>query len=219
MLTELARNWLSYARRVARCPDHLRFCDAPNISDIDGAIRWPGFVGLRYELSPKRLLLVGRIHNPTGWSGWPGLGALEPLIRAWLHAEISDEAFFNDYNSEYARRLVAWGPWRKVYARLANAAGTDVSGIAYTNIAKCWQYPGKETSRQRACSKAFPLRDLVEVLKPHGVFLLAPNVWVSQVPGAAAGDVPFMNDSAPHFQLPANRIQAAQMWVKGLQAE
>jgi hypothetical protein len=140
------------------------------------------------------------------------------LIRAWLQAEISDEAFFNDYNSEYARRLVAWGPWKKVYARLADTAGTDVSGITYTNIAKCWQYPGKETSRQRACSKAFPLRDLVEVLRPTGVFLLAPDAWVVQVPGTGVGDVPLMNDSAPHFQLPAHRMAAAELWVKGLSA-
>jgi hypothetical protein len=173
-------------------------------------------VGLNYECAPKRLLLLGRIHNPSGWHASGGLGKLEPLIQAWLAGTMDDEQFYKRYSSGYAELLPTWGPWYKVYAMLAAAAGVDVTGVAYANVAKCWQFPGYESITQRACSKAFPLEELVAIVKPHGVFLLAPQTWVARVPTATVTSVPFRYDSAPHFQIPRDRLTVAVEWVKGL---
>lgn len=164
----------------------------------------------------KKLLLAGRIHNPSGWARWPGLGDLEPLIHKWISHQLSDDEFFNEYSREYACRLKTWGPWSKLYSALARAAGTDENGVAYANVAKCWQFPGRESRLQRSCSEEFPLEDLVRLLEPHGVFLLAPDSWVTRVPGARVQTVPFMNDSAPHFRLSRDQIAAAETWVQTL---
>ncbi|MEO9263374.1 MAG: hypothetical protein ABI282_04725 [Candidatus Baltobacteraceae bacterium] len=219
LLSDLAKRWLVHARDVFACSAHHRACDAPSVPNIDPSLRWPGFVGPVYEkvnTPKKKLLLVGRIHNPSGWSARTGLGDLEVLIRDWLTGNCTDEEFYRDYNREYARRLATWGPWTKVYRTLANAAGVDETGIAYANVAKCWQYPGKESKLQRACSATFPLEELVDIVKPQGVFLLATDAWVSRISGAQVRSVPFMNDSAPHFQLPPDRIAAAVKWVGAL---
>lgn len=216
MLSELAKRWLIHARAVFACADHHNACDAPTVTGIDPALRWPGFVGPNYEKAQKKLLLVGRIHNPSGWENWPGLGGLQPLIHEWLSGSRSDEAFYTDYNREYARRLVTWGPWRKVYDALASAAGVDATGVAYANVAKCWQYPGKESKLQRACSRTFPLEELVDIVKPHGVFVLATDAWVAAVPNARVRSAEFRNDSAPHFQIPYDRLIRHVEWVRGL---
>lgn len=216
MLSDLAQRWLVYARAVFRCANSGHACDAPSIADIDNALRWPGFVGANYERARTRLLLVGRIHNPSGWRAWPGLGTLEPLVRDWVSGRSSDAEFYRQYSERYAQLLVTWGPWRKVYAFLAEAAGVDADGVAYTNVAKCWQYPGKESAMQRLCSQAFPLQNLVDILQPHGVFVLAPDSWVSRVPGVSVASTAFMNDSAPHFQLPYHRLNSAIEWVENL---
>ncbi len=216
MLSDLAKRWLAYARGVVACEGHHRHCDAPIINAIDSALRWPGFVGPAYETAHKRLLLVGRVHNPSGWHSESGLGLVETLMHEWLADAKSDEQFYAEYNREYARRLPTWGPWKKVYATLAAAAGVDANGVAYTNVAKCWQYPGKESRLQLSCSSEFPLDGLVQAIKPHGVFLLAKDGWLAKVPGAQVRSVPFMNDSAPHFQLPLGRLTAAVEWVQRL---
>lgn len=216
MLTQLDRNWLEYARRIFSCPAHLASCDAPRVEGIDPSIRWPGFLGENYQRAPKRMLFVGRVHNPSGWTRWPGLGGLESIVRDWLNGNIADDRFYRDYSREYARRLATWGPWAKVYGVLANAAGADETSVAYVNAAKCWQFPGKESRLQRACSAAFPLEDLVDIVKPHAVFLLATDGWVARVPGARVRTVPFRNDSAPHFQIPSERMRAHIDWIRSL---
>lgn len=216
MLSEIAKRWLVHARSVFSCDEHKRACDAPAVSGIDATIRWPGFVGPQYEDAKKKLLFLGRIHNPSGWLSHPGLGDLQPIIREWLDGKLADDIFYRDYNRVYARLLPTWGPWYKVYAALAAAGGVDENSVAYANVAKCWQYPGRESKLQRACSGAFPLEGLIDVVKPDGVFLLAPESWVSRVPGARVRSVPFMCDSAPHFQLPYERMKAAIQWVESL---
>jgi hypothetical protein len=213
MLSSLTKTWLAYARSVFDCDAHLQQCDAPIIAGIDPTLRWPGFIGSRYESAPKRLLLVGRVHNP---SGWPSLIRLEGLAKDWVSGVTSDEDFFQSYNREYARQLVTWGPWQKVYSHLAAAAGTDENGIAYVNVAKCWQHPGRESARQRRCSRSFPLEALAQIVEPKGVFILATSQWVAQNPGAYVTSAPLMCDSAPHFQIPYQRLAAAQDWVRSL---
>lgn len=216
MLSDMARRWLAYARAIFACPAHHAQCDAPPVSTIDCSIRWPGFVGPSYERSVKKLLLLGRIHNPGGWNETSGLGTLEPLIHDWIDGRISDPSFYAEYNRRYAALLPTWGPWYKVYGSLAAAVGIDATGVAYANVAKCWQFPGHESAAQRACSSEFPVEDLIEVVKPDGVFLLAPASWVSRVSGAQVRSVPFMYDSAPHFQIPHQRMQEAVTWVRSL---
>jgi hypothetical protein len=216
VLSDLEQRWLVYARSVFDCGPHLRECDAPAIDGIDPSLRWPGFVGENYEPAPKRLLLVGRVHNPTDWNGTYGVGGLGPLAKSWLSGSLSDEEFYREYSREYARRLIGWGPWLKIYAHLAEAAGADESSIAYVNVAKCWQYPGKESAKQRNCAAAFRLGDLVEAVRPSGVFLLATENWLDRVPQARVRSVPFRCDSAPHFQFSAKQIADAIAWVESL---
>jgi hypothetical protein len=216
VLSTLAQDWLTYARSVFACGTHLNACNAPLIDGIDPELRWPGFVGVNYEAAPKRLLLVGRVHNPSGWHGTSGLGGLELIARRWLAAELSDEEFYSDYSREYGKRLVTWGPWQKVYRHLAAAAGADEQSVAYVNVAKCWQNLGKESALQRRCSETWPLESLVEIVKPHGVFVLAPESWMQKVKGAQVTSVPFRYDSAPHFQIPTARLREAHSWVTSL---
>ena len=213
MLSNLTKSWLAYARSVLDCGAHLQSCDAPTISGIDPTLRWPGFIGSGYESAPKRLLLVGRVHNP---SGWPNLSRLEEIAKEWLSRTTTDEDFFRHYSGEYARQLVTWGPWQKVYSQLASAAGTDENGVAYVNAAKCWQHPGRETARQRRCSQAFPLEALAQIVEPRGVFVLATSQWIMRNPGAYVTSAPFLCDSAPHFQIPYHRLEAAKAWVREL---
>jgi hypothetical protein len=53
-------------------------------------------------------------------------------------------------------------------------------------------------------------------VKPHGVFVLATGAWIGGIPGARVTSVPFMYDSAPHFQLPHARLENAKAWVRSL---
>ena len=215
-LSKLATEWLAYARSVFASGSHLNQCNAPSLTSIDPILRWPGFVGPEYETAPKRLLLVGRVHNPSGWTVANGLSDLESLAKQWLGGSMSDPDFYREYGREYALRLTTWGPWQKALVHLAAAAGVDERGVSYVNVAKCWQYPGKETAMQRRCSKTFPLESLVEIVKPHGVFVLATDKWMAKVPGAQVTSVPSMNDSAPHFQIPLERLAKAKAWVRNL---
>jgi len=145
-----------------------------------------------------------------------GLADLELLAKEWLCGSISDPEFYREYSRGYARRLATWGPWQKVFVHLATAARVDERGVSYVNVAKCWQHPGKETAMQRRCSKTYPLEALVGIVKPHGVFVLATDVWMANVPGAQVTSVSSMNDSAPHFQIPFERLEKAKAWVRNL---
>lgn len=86
----------------------------------------------------------------------------------------------------------------------------------YANVAKCWQRPGRESITQRKCSETFGVQTLLDLVKPHGVFLLAPQTWVDKVPGVQVAGTPFMSDSAPHFNIPESRIVEAIDWVRSL---
>lgn len=217
LLHKMQTAWLEYAKTIFTAVQFGHRCDALVMPPIDGSLRWPGFIGRDYHKAKVKMLFVGREHNanPDKWDDRHGLGNLERMVKPWLAGETNDETFFQQYATAYGEALSGWGPWQKVFGVLARRAGLTEHEVAYTNLSKCWKWNGNATVHMRRCGQDFPLDDLIAVIRPDLVMILAkPDTLARYVNGTPRISAAHLHcDSAPHFNLRTEQLQDALTWV------
>jgi hypothetical protein len=204
--------WLSWARPVVRMqecsPEHFAWCrkalgpgeyrDAKSDPAADPALRWPGYVGDRWE--PQRgVLFVGSVHADFTKDGRRAgspervavVAGMVEANRRWrdlaIDSTAEDARYLKSTRLAYATLIPGWardGAFGEVRRVLAD----HVDAVGWTNLAHCrarpQKTPGGEYGLQRACSGmqgAFPIRGLLDAIRPAAVL-----VSVSPVEGVHA---------------------------------
>src|SRR5579884_2858988 len=138
-LTELEARWLEdWARPiVAVSSQHRQDCErsggATGEPRLDSNLRWPGYIGSRFESARLRILCIAQIHH--GPELHRTLGHVQESMRQWVDREIDDEIFFGTLQRAYQAAIIEWGPWKKTFAKLLSGRGIDETAISYTNFA------------------------------------------------------------------------------------
>lgn len=177
----MEEKWMLHAKRVIACSNvHQNACveagGAVNARNVNARLRWPGMLGERYERAKHHILCVGRIHIPTEWvKARENLGSLQPLMRKLLDHEVREDVFLLEYRSKYAQYLSQWGPWVDAFGPTLCHFGLGTEDVTYVNFARCWQVSGNKRlyETMRSCAKAFPIRDVYEIVKPDAVIVLS----------------------------------------------
>jgi hypothetical protein len=165
---------------------------------VDGnELRWPGYLGLGYELR-RGILCVAHAHRePTAETerGDPTIrdtnDRLIEATRSWtgpgLRSVTRDQQYLGAVRSAYEEALPAWNVW-KGFARLVeHELGLDVTRVAYANLAKC-RVPIERSPDPlvRLCQRQFPVAQLVAAIQPAVVLTCVlparrggPFVWDS----------------------------------------
>jgi hypothetical protein len=140
-------------------------------------LRWPGYLGRRYG-QLATVLCVGHVHA-TDWEQTARV-PLEKSLRRWLssgRSQSSDTAYLESVREVFEWWLPTWRRWSHFRA-LVDKLQLDVQDIAWTNLAKC------RVSREanpdgvvRVCQSAFPIREVVEALRPEAVLSCVKNAY------------------------------------------
>jgi hypothetical protein len=185
-MTELENGWLDYAWMVLHKPlvvngrEHEeQFCCFDQ-SPRRQIARWPGYLGSSFETG--RVLLVGEVHNGNA-RGKAGLftkpiKCLEAVAKNWIRfgrSTESDALYLTKIRETYPDSMTAWRNaggqvWRNLLTILECLKLTP-SQIAFTNLAKCYTDQPDHNKMVLECDRAFPMQDLVKILKPLAVFI------------------------------------------------
>jgi hypothetical protein len=95
-------------------------------------------------------------------------------MKQWLAGDVPDEVFIEAYADEYTKLLPLWGPWYKGLGPVLGPFGIGPRDVTYVNFAKCWQTSGTRVyDAMDACAKAFPIRELYQIVRPDAVLVLS----------------------------------------------
>ena len=199
-MTATEERWLDYAWSVASCPaSHRERCEAlgaavPGVERVDGnELRWPGYLGCNYR-EGFGILCVGHVHR----EGRPSDEANDPVIRktnaelvrahrCWLYrgrSAVEDLLYLDAVRKAYADGLPSWSRWRRHFRTLVqDYLRMNVTGIAWTNLAKCRvaihrgnKQRSAEADLTRLCQREFaPVGALVEAIRPALVLCCVLN--------------------------------------------
>lgn len=169
-LTDLERRWLDYARRVVNVKaDHIRACEGaggvPDSLDVSRALRWPGYIGRRYE-EGVGVLCVAQVHrddNAASERVDPQVNiAYVAAVRNWKLGQVDDAAFLEATRAAYEHWIPGWIRWRQHFGYLVQEVlGLSIDQIAYANLAKCQLPITSNTYKVVAlCQREFPMCDL-----------------------------------------------------------
>jgi hypothetical protein len=200
-MDETEERWLDYAWRVVNCPPaHLRLCEnaggaRSGPGRVDGLdLRWPGYLGRNYHES-QGILCVGAVHlevplaelesNPEGFRSDQ---TQVEAVRTWLtegRSSGTDEIFLERMRTAYegVGGLPRWQRWRRHFRSLVcDHLGMDETKVAWTNLAKCKcaihlgsTQRAAQANLVRLCQQEFPVRDLVEAIRPVAVLVSVLN--------------------------------------------
>lgn len=178
-LAEFELSWLEYARKVVNVDDaHLKACkDAGGVPDpLDGSrtLRWPGYLGRNYQPG-LGVLCVAQVHRDINAES----EHVDPDVNvryvastaAWKARALSDVEFLEETRLAYEHWIPAWGRWKRHFRYLVEElVGLGIDRIAWANLAKC-QAPTNSSPEGviETCRKGFPIRDLVDAIRPRVV--------------------------------------------------
>ncbi len=188
-MTAMENRWLKYARSVIDVDaEHVTAClkakGGAQCDGLDQSLRWPGYIGSKYEASDFRLLFVAQTHNPGDLAAT--IGHFQATMRKWIKAPVSDDgdaAFLTALQSAYEPAMPQWGPWERTFRHFISENGQTKQSVAYTNVAKCWLPPSQPNETQLtgppmlACNQRFKISELITLLAPAVVVvLLSPDM-------------------------------------------
>lgn len=162
---------------------------------MDGLdLRWPGYLGRNYHES-QGILCVGAVHvevplaelesNPEGFRSDQ---TQVEAVRTWLtegRSSGTDEIFLERMRTAYegVGGLPRWQRWRRHFrSLLCDHLGVDETKVAWPNLAKCKcaihlgsTQRAPQANLVRLCQQEFPVRDLVEAIRPVAVLVSVLN--------------------------------------------
>jgi hypothetical protein len=192
-VSTIESSWLDYAWQVFTDQVHIRECELAGGTSIeDPQLRWPGYLGARYEAGG--LLLVANIHRD--FAPRVGIESANRLIgctRAWREAGrsvASDREYLDANRACYIEGLQRWnvGKW---FSKFISLIGIEFDQVAYLNAARCQAVEGACQPLQRLCLRRFPIEQIVAVLQPSVILttslvvfresrLTVPIKWFNQ---------------------------------------
>lgn len=192
-MTAVRAAWYDYARSVVGISaEHRHDCTAANGASgtpgLNPKIRWPGYLGSGYLSAPVRLLCVGQVHHAAELLRT--LGNIQPLLLK-VAATHSGQSLMAQITSEYERAMSEWGPWQK-FRKIVDPLGIDVTGIAYTNVAKCWQtLTDRPDCRlpMRVCARMFDVSRLAKSINAQAIIIMSADTTLSYA-SVVAREVP-----------------------------
>ena len=186
LVTETESRWLDYAWRVTNCPpEHRRTCESLGGAPVGAArqdgndLRWPGYLGRRYD-QRRGVLCVGHVHRERTGAKLAGADAkVEPLLvdaaRRWLtlgRSPENDASYLAAVQDAFEEWIPSWSRWSSGFKRVVeDELGMDHTQIGFTNLAKC-RYPLEGSPPIKLfvhCQETFPVQRLVEAIRPRAV--------------------------------------------------
>lgn len=182
-----------YAVSVIRIDDEHRYkCEkasgASGTTELCERIRWPGYVGHAYTNARVRLLCCAQVHH--GPELWRTSKSIQSTLLQIASSDLTPQ-LLRDLSHAYERTIPKWGPWTD-FKKILTPLGLDETNIAYTNIAKCWQTPGRSNVEKpmKECLKTFPLTQLAKTIDAQAIVLMSSTGTMNRV-GIVQEDIPF----------------------------
>lgn len=173
-MNEIESRWLDYARNVLESRPLNECCERGAIRP-GRIVRWPGYLGSRYE--EGRVLLVGAIHNENKLFT-PQIEALEAEVKTWLssgRSDASDARYLRAQREAYEQSFGHWTGqvWNNFRKLIRDYFTLELCQTAFTNLAKCYLPPGDASVDKCvvACAGPYPIAHLVCRLKPIAVLV------------------------------------------------
>lgn len=212
--------WLDWARPIVRMqtcqPDHFEWCrsvlgpaeypDIPEDPAGDPGLRWPGYVGERWQ-PDKGVLFVGSVHSDFRKNGRQQgdadrvrvVAGMVEANRKWRNCSADTAEGNSEYlaatRHAYSSLIPGWSR-DGAFGEVRRALGDDVDEIAWTNLVHCRAQPRKtpavEYKLQRECSGIkgeFPIGRLIAAIRPAAIL-----VAVSPIEGVHASRFDFSVD-------------------------
>jgi hypothetical protein len=184
-VTQLEKDWLKYAWNVLG-DDPLKCCTG-TCDRFGRVMRWPGYLGPRYQES-RGVLFVGAVHNANnqdsdhkaGQLFTSHINKLAGIACDWLSGAVTDADYLSVVRSAYEKSQAQWKTVWRHFRTLQTLLKVSFDQTAFTNLAKCFLTPhksaGKPTGKDTddlfvECNDKFPLYDLIRILKPAMVFV------------------------------------------------
>lgn len=173
-MNEIESGWLDYARNVIE-PRPLNECCGRGAILTGRIVRWPGYLGSRYE--EARVLLVGAIHNENQLFT-PQIKTLEAEVKTWLssgRSDASDALYLRAQREAYEQSFDHWTGqvWNNFRKLIKDYFKVELCQTAFTNLAKCYLPPGDASVDKCvvACAGSYPIAHLVCRLRPIAVLV------------------------------------------------
>lgn len=195
-LADWEQAWLDWARPIVCCvherPHHFETCREllgdcgydGNGAD-DPTLRWPGYVGERWQPGAG-VLFVGSVHADFTGGHLPrdpgerarfveGLAVANRRWRDTPDDRQFAEAFLGASRTAYSTLAPGWRRDEQ-FQLVRDALGEGIEDVAWTNLAHCRARPGclkSEYPLQLACSSTaaaesggFPIQELIAAIRP-----------------------------------------------------
>jgi len=154
----------------------------------DATLRYPGYLGPDYEAA--RVLFIGAVHNGNKLftDDFRTVEKATLLWRSVGRSRRSDAAYLKAIRGGYEVAMPKWGPWANGFGSVLCKLRLGVSAIVYSNVAKCWSKPRRESQLGEGkqdeqlmefCSleSRYNVAQLVKELDPLQIYVSARNVY------------------------------------------
>ena len=183
-LTPLEKDWLDHSWSVVTDCDHIRECEANGGTGIeDVSLRWPGYLGEHYALGG--VLLMANIHRnfASGGADQKLADDLVECTKTWRdsgRSPTSDAEYLAANRSCYLRGLKLWRV-KYWFEKFIKKAGLRFDQVTYLNAARCQALTGACPRLQQLCLGHFPMKDLLDMLKPQIILTCSQVVLTSEI--------------------------------------
>ncbi|MGH2796502.1 MAG: tyrosine-type recombinase/integrase [Thermoleophilaceae bacterium] len=185
-VAEVERRWIAYARGVVHVsPSHLALCESkggvPDAADPSRSLRWPGYIGRRYD-EGRGILCVNQVHrDDNAESEQVDLGVNLRYVDAtarWKAGDLDDGTFLEETRRAYEYWIPRWDAWKHFRQLVQEQLGLGVDEIAYTNLAKCQLPIDRDTTPVvQLCQQEFPMGALVTAIRPLAVLCARADAY------------------------------------------